>query len=169
MAKKPPIIDAESARQVLDYNPDTGVFTWREGCHGRAKTGAVAGHVHKATKYLRVGVKGSLVLGHRLAWIMHYGVPPNGVIDHINGIKTDNRISNLRDVDVATNIQNRKTAPVSSKSGLLGAHYKPNLGYFSSKIRDGRRVITLGYFKTAEEAHAAYLERKRIIHKGCTI
>lgn len=169
MAKKLTIIDAEEARQVLTYDPDTGVFTWREGCHGRVKPGSVAGVTHKTRRYVRVGVKGAVIYGHRLAWIMHYGVEPSGVIDHINGIKDDNRIANLRDVDHATNSQNVRTAPKRSKSGLLGAHYKPKLGYYSSKIREGHRVITIGYFKTAEEAHAAYLARKRVIHSGCTI
>ena len=87
--------------------------------------------------------------------------------DHINGIKTDNRIANLRSVSMTVNLQNMRKANRDSLSGLLGAHKKRS--HWESRIRVDRKQIHLGIFETPEEAHAAYLAAKRLHHSGCTI
>jgi hypothetical protein len=82
-----------------------------------------------------------------------------------HGVRSDNRLENLREVSQQVNCQNRRKA--HGVSGLLGAH--PHQGRFSSSIRYGGKNHYLGIFDTAEEAHAAYLEAKRKHHEGSTL
>ena len=96
---------------------------------------------------------------HRVAWLLHYGEWPDDEIDHINGVKDDNRISNLRNVDRKTNVENRRAV----------RGYHKSVGGYTSYLKHHGRQLYLGYFKTAEEARAAYLKAKRKLHKGCTI
>jgi hypothetical protein len=98
---------------------------------------------------------------------MTHGAWPDGCIDHINGQKADNRISNLRKVTHAVNMQNQHRAARTSKTGLLGV--SPNKTRFVANINvDGRRVY-LGSFATAHDAHSAYLSAKRELHAGCVL
>ena len=106
-------------------------------------------------------------MAHRLAWLYVYGAFPSKNIDHINGITTDNRIDNLRDVDHGINIQNIKGARKDSAHGILGITKINNK--WRAKIMLNGENIHLGYFDDKDKAHQAYLERKRIIHIGCTI
>lgn len=110
---------------------------------------------------------------HRVAWALHYGEWPKGAIDHINGDGADNRIANLRDVDTRTNQQNQRRAKSNNSTGWLGVYFAPK-GYRRKRFRAGiargdGTYWTIGYFATAEEAHAAYVEAKRKLHAGCTI
>jgi calcineurin-like phosphoesterase family protein len=89
------------------------------------------------------------------------------VIDHINGIKTDNRIENLRNVSQRCNIENVLKPRKHNKSKVLGVR-KSKYGFYSSLAHD-KKTIYLGHYKTAEEAHNVYLEAKRQLHEGCTI
>lgn len=106
---------------------------------------------------------------HRLVWLYHHGVMPSGHIDHINGDPDDNRIENLRDVSVMVNRQNIKRAYKSKRRGLLGAHFNKASGKWAAAICVNYKQIHLGFFATAEDAHAAYLAAKRRLHEGCTI
>jgi hypothetical protein len=96
-----------------------------------------------------------------------HGRWPTHNIDHINGDPTDNRLSNLRDVPQATNLQNIRTAHKTSATGLLGA--SPYRGRYRATITASGRQTTVGYFDTAGEAHAAYVAAKRQLHVGGTI
>lgn len=93
------------------------------------------------------------VLAHRLAWFIYYGIVPD-VIDHINGVKTDNRISNLRNVT-----QHKNTFNTNAKG-----FRKRDSGRYSAEIMLSRRKISLGTFDTEQEAHQAYLDAKKIYH-----
>lgn len=99
-------LTAEIARQFLCYDPETGVITWRTSPRYGIEAGAVAGTQIKRG-YIALTFLGFKVTAHRLAWLMHHGVWPTHGIDHINRIKTDNRICNLRDVPQAENLKNR--------------------------------------------------------------
>jgi len=119
--------------------------------------------------YKRIGVCGKRVGAHRLIWALLFKQWPEGDIDHKNGIRTDNRLVNLRHVDRSTNLENTRSAKSNNKStGLLGA-YKSGHGRFSSRIQVKGEDIYLGVFSTAEEAHAAYIKAKREFHAGATI
>lgn len=159
---------AEAMKRMLSYTPDSGLFTWSESC-GRAKKGSIAGTPHGASGYTKIVIMGRQFLAHRLAWFFHYGEWPIHQIDHINGVRNDNRISNLRDVSSAVNHQNRRFASRMSKTGLLGVGYDKRRSLYYSKITINKKSIWLGYFKTCHEAHSAYVEHKRELHEGCTI
>ena len=141
--------DLEHLRHRLDYNPNTGKFKWK---NGRNK-GKQAGHVNgSGYRYIQVNGRHSFQWrAHRLAWYMHYGVMPPEILDHINCVKDDNRISNLREADYTTNqynVQRRNTTNIykHETSGRWRVRVwvrgiRKHLGYFdtideAAKIRD---------------------------------
>jgi hypothetical protein len=154
------MVTTEQIRQRLRYNPTTGVFTLTGG--RRVGFPSVNG-------YTRVSVGGQTFMAHRVAWLLVHGAWPDGEIDHINGVRDDNRIVNLRDVDHAGNQQNLKRAQRNNKSGLLGVSFEQWTGRWKAQIMHRRRNMNLGRFDTKEEAHAAYLVAKRILHAASTL
>ena len=160
-------LTAERLRELFSYDPETGFFTLLKRRMGsRQKVGHIQDQLHKG--YVCATIDGHQYRCHRLAWLYIHGVWPNQSIDHINGIKTDNRILNLRDVSHSVNMQNIKTVNATSTTGVLGAQ-KDYKGRFKSLIQVDGKKRYLGYFKTAEEANQAYLKAKREHHPGCTI
>jgi len=156
-------------KKMLIYSRESGEFTWRTD-HGRnGKAGERAEFNAVDGKYLAVTIFGEKHLAHRLAWFYVHGTWPSDQIDHINGIGTDNRISNLREADNGQNQQNLKKARKHNKSGLLGAHYHAKSGNFVAQITHNKQKYTIGSFRTAEEAHAAYLKAKSDLHDYNTL
>jgi hypothetical protein len=159
-------LTAQHLRELLDYDPETGVFTWRVTKGPRAQAGAVAGS-RRADGYLSIKIDGTHYKCHQLAWLHHYGKWPEGDVDHRNGGHADNWIDNLRDVPHAVNMQNRTAARTGSKTGLPGVTvYRKR---FVAQIMTAGKQKHLGVFDTPEEAHAAYVEAKRARHEGCTL
>lgn len=114
-------LTAESARAIFRYSEDTGALWWRvdAGRWGRIKAGTVAGSASHG--YVTVVVDGVRYPVHRLAWLLIHGCWPIGEIDHINGVRNDNRIVNLRDVPKRLNGHNRQRSNRDNKScGMLG-------------------------------------------------
>lgn len=161
-------ISKEEAAAHLNYDPETGQFTWRANKGRAAKAGAIAGSVHRSG-YRRIGVCGALVYAHRLAWLMHYGREPIDEIDHINGARDDNRIANLREADNVINAQNRRSALPNSRSGVLGVVSDKNGGVWAAHITFMGKIVRVGGFSSIEDAHAMYIELKRRLHDGCAI
>ena len=151
----------------LSYDPQTGVLTWKKSPTPRIHVGAVAGSISDKG-YVVIICLGRLLQGHRVAWLLTHGAWPAGDIDHINGIRTDNRIANLRDVSRSVNQQNLKTARRDNQTGLLGVK-KTRCGTFEARINLNGRYVHLGTFPAAAEAHQAYITAKRKHHEGCTI
>lgn len=154
-------------KELLEYDPETGVFTNRVSRSSRAKAGATTSSSLSKQGYLRICIDWNPHLAHRLAWLYVYGSMPQGMIDHINGDRTDNRICNLREASAHLNQQNRRRANRRSKTGLLGVSVADNK--FVASIHADGKTRRLGRFCSAEEAHAAYLAAKRQLHEGCTI
>lgn len=158
-------IDVERLRELLAYDVETGVFKHakKSSPKSRAKVGAIVGGPRQ-DGYWGITFDGVLIGAHRLAWIHAYGREPEGQIDHINGDKQDNRISNLRDVTPSENKQNMRSARADNGSGLLGAHKCKGINRWKSEIRLDGKLHYLGLFMNPEDAHAAYVAAKRNLH-----
>ena len=156
----------ERLREVLHYDPETGVFTRLVRTSNRIKVGDVAG-CSAGDGYVQIRVDGVRYLAHRLAFLWMTGEWPRDMIDHINGVRDDNRFANLRPATRAENMQNQRRAMSNSQTGLLGV---TRVGKrFMATIQVDGRKIHIGTFDTPEQAHEAYLAAKRRLHPGCTI
>lgn len=124
--------------------------------------GAVAGSYDKKG-YIRIGVLGRYRSAARIIWEMHHGPIPVGLhIDHINGIKDDDRIENLRPVTATQNNLNRGRRR-TNRCGLKGTHQLPSGGW-RSQIQDSGEKMNLGIYDTPEEAHEAYKAKAIELH-----
>ena len=151
------MITQDYLHSILDYNQDTGIFTWKVA-RQRIKIGQIAGTLNKG--YSQIIIDHKIYQSHRLAWFYVYGYWPN-VIDHINGKPNDNRISNLRDVSRAENSRNAKT-PSTNTSGVKGVNWHKAKQKWRAVINiDGHKNKHLGYFDNLEEAKQ-FMENERI-------
>lgn len=157
---------SDRVRELLFYDAETGVFSWKVGRRGKARPGSAAGTVY-CGRYISIRIDGYAHQAHRLAWFYVNNVWPDSDIDHIDGDKKNNRIANLRSVTRTVNQQNMRKAYSSNKCGLLGVYRQKNR-WAAEIVVDGDRR-RLGSFDTPELAHSAYLSAKREFHAGCTI
>jgi hypothetical protein len=162
-------VTAQRVRELLDYDPLTGVFRWRASRSAcKVKPGDIAGSLH-SSGYVRIGVDYTICLAHRLAWLHVYGVWPGPILDHINTVKSDNRISNLRDVSPQVNQQNKRLPRANVTSKYLGVWWNTRQRKWVTGITAFGRRIHLGTFADEDAAYAAYLAAKRRHHEGCTL
>lgn len=136
------------------------------GRGGRFAEGEVAGSLNGAG-YLVVTADGVRLLAHRVAFAIAYGQWPQGQIDHIDGDRTNNRLLNMRDVPAVVNCQNQRRARGVTASGLLGVSRQRSRWKAEIKVNGKKRY--LGAAATPEEAHALYVEAKRLLHEGNTL
>lgn len=151
---------------MLNYDPASGVLTWRNKIGRKVRAGTVAGHKDRSG-YVRLCFDGKRYQAHRLAWLLFHGSWPNAEIDHIDGDRSNNRIVNLRSVSNMMNTQNQRHAHTNNKLGILGV--RKHREKFQSAIRLGGRLFHLGSFANPEAAHEAYVVAKRKYHEGCTL
>lgn len=147
----------DELKALYTYNPETGLFTHLKS-RGKGRAGHLAGSI-RPNGYVEMRVCNRLFAAHRLAFLYMTGsfpVPPL-TVDHINGVRSDNRWENLR---VATWHQQSWNAPAHrhNQSGLKGAWPCRQTGRWVSMLQDGQRRIWLGRFDTAEEAHQAWIK-----------
>lgn len=157
----------EELHNALDYNPETGIFIWKVQSANKIKIGQIAGMLHKLNGHVYIVFKNVKYFAHRLAWFYINHQWPEYYIDHINGIGSDNRISNLRDVPQSVNMENQRKPRKDNKSGFLGVSPKRNK--WVAVIHSNGKKKHLGTFTTKESAYEAYLCAKRIYHVGCTL
>jgi hypothetical protein len=155
-------LTVERLRELLDYDADLGRFRSRVYRCGRATAGSIAGSA-KGRGYRHLNVDGRLYIEHRLVWFYVHGVWPEGEIDHINGVRDDNRIANLRVVPrTAENRQNTRKVRSDSRVGIQGV--KRSGTRWKAVITVRGKVHNIGSFVTPEEAGAAYLAAKAELH-----
>lgn len=149
----------------FNYDPATGIFTWRNPISKKCRAGEVVGSINK-NGYLRLTFNGKRFPLHRMAWLYVYGSIPNGMVDHINGIKTDNRISNLRIANKSQNAQNMRKARADNKCGYLGVFRNQNSAKnpWYAQIQIDGKSRHIGCYPTPEAAHLAYIAKKRELH-----
>lgn len=150
--------------ELFEYDKDTGVFTRKTTRRAGTKAGTINGR-----GYRQVGVNGKLYLLHRLIWIYVNGDAPFEEIDHINGVRDDNRITNLRTATRSSNMQNQRAARSNSKSGVLGVHWHKARKKWAAYIGVSGKTINLGRFTDKLDAHKAYVTAKRRLHEGNTL
>jgi hypothetical protein len=153
--------DIDSVKKRLRYNKDSGVFTWAES-RGCAKPGDVASSVN-SLGYCRVKVDGVSYLAHRLAWAFVNGEFPKSDIDHVNGIKTDNRIENLR---LATRSENQcnRGKHANNKSGFKGVNWNQSVKKWAARCMVNGKRTHIGYFDDVALAAAAYQQVAVSLH-----
>jgi hypothetical protein len=152
-----PTLTQRRLKEVVHYNPDTGIFTRID----RGINSKPLGSKHSDENgYLKFSIDGTLYFAHRLAWLYFYGDWPNGLVDHSNRKKSDNRIVNLRDSNKSKNGHNANVSK-RSKTGFTGVTFVKNTKRYRSCFVKDRKRIHLGYFDTPEKAHEAYLIAKQ--------
>lgn len=167
-------INAKLLRELIEYDPATGEFTWKwRGMHHFSRAaqfnnwnfrypGTRAGSVSVSKGYRMIAILGRRYPAHRLAWLYVHGRWPMQQIDHINGDPDDNRLANLREVSGPENARNKRLSR-SNKTGHLGVSPYPYQGRmkYVARIRHDGRLHHLGYFATIEDAAAARAEAER--------
>lgn len=148
------MLTGDILRDLLQYDPQLGTFAWRSSRSGqKARVGCIK------DGYLVIRVLGRAYRAHRLAWLYVHGHWPAHQIDHIDGDRLNNRLDNLRDVTRAENSQNRET---------VGVYRRGNT--WRALIAGGgvahKQSVHLGSFKSKQEARAAYLQAKSMMHPG---
>ncbi len=154
----------ERLRELLHYDPETGVFTWIVR-RGHVPAGTVAG-LRSDKWYVSITIDGYVHRAHRLAWLYVHGRWPEQKIDHKNGVRSDNRLCNLRDVSSLFNSQNIVSAQSHSITGIRGVsiHATSRLKY-RARIKVGS-VHICKHFSTLDEAENFYLETRKEKHVG---
>ena len=158
-----PNLTAARLRELINYEPEAGIFKWRKIAAARSQRGP--GTILNCG-YLQISIDGVKYQGHRLAWLHFYGQWPMNVVDHINGDKLDNRIANLRDVTTAVNLQNIHGASSRNACGYTGVSFHKRENAWSASLMVDGKVKRLGFHKTPELAHDAYITAKLQYHPG---
>lgn len=167
-------LSRERVGELLSYDPEAGVFTWKEGRPNQVSAGDTAGYTRR-DGYMILVVDRKCYLAHRVAWLLAHGKWPAAMIDHIDGNPANNRLSNLREATCAQNMMNMALSPKNT-SGVKGvswdtkykkyqayitvAHRKKSLGYFVEKrdAMNARREAEAHYFGEYARAHIAHID-----------
>lgn len=157
---------AEDLRQLLTYDPETGRLFWKERPRGPVKwntryAGVEAFTARSSSGHLVGSIFDKRYLAHRVAWVLHYGFWPNGVIDHINRDPSDNRIVNLRDVSQQKNMQNASRSKRNT-SGTTGVCWDENKQVWL--VRVGTEYVGRFRCKTAAVTARQQAERNLGYH-----
>lgn len=141
-------------KRLLNYNIETGNFTWKSTRRGQVMVGDIAGCGDASYGYTVIKINGRLYRAHRLAWLYVHGKFPKNQIDHINHIRSDNRLSNLRHVTQVENHQNC-TMDMRNTSGRTGVYWEKARNKWRARIKVGGKRLSLGsYIKHSDACEA---------------
>ena len=145
------MITFEEAKELFTYDRETGIIKWRKRTSNRQRSNMVAGST-RSDGYTKITFKGKKYPAHRISMLLAYGFYGDGLeVDHINHVRDDNRLSNLRFVTV---IGNNRNLSKSSKNitGVTGVYYNKAARKYRAQIMVDGVNISLGYFVTLDEA-----------------
>lgn len=156
------MITQDYLRSILEYNQDTGIFTWIFGNNRRVRAGDVAGCIDK-DGYIQIRVCKKLYRAHRLAWLYMNGMFPESHIDHIDNNRTNNSLSNLR---LANYTKNNWNACISknSTSGVKGVNWDNRANAYKARVMKNGKLYHFGSFRTIEEASIAVKKGREYLH-----
>lgn len=147
----------EYLKSILDYDLDTGIFTWKINKAKRTKIGDIAGWLDNG--YREIEINDKKYKAHRLAWLYVYGEMPKKLIDHIDNNRSNNKISNLREATYQTNNENYRT-PKTNKSGIKNVSWYKSLNKWVVGISIKKTKKTIGYFDDLELAELVAVEAR---------
>lgn len=151
----------DELKELFSYDPESGVIAWAvKRKQSNLNVGDAAGCI-KPYGYVRIQVGRVMLSAHRVAWALHYGSWPTDEIDHINRVRSDNRISNLRACSHAENMRNKPVAK-SNKTGFKGV--TKHKGSYRATIGVNGSNLKLGSYPTPEAAHMAYVQAAKHHH-----
>jgi hypothetical protein len=153
----------DEINKLIAYDKETGIFTWKVHRPGTF-AGSVAGTKHNLG-YIRISVNCKLYLAHRLAYLLMTGRWPNEQIDHINGIRDDNRWINLREATQSQNQHNREMCK-NNTSGYKGVYWNKKSKKWLVNIWLNRKRVHVGYFDSREDAAKARMDSAKKLHKN---
>lgn len=160
------ILTYERLRELLDYNHETGVFTWKRCDRRTDRIGQRAGG--NSQHYYRINVDSVYYQAHNLAWLYTHGQWPSGQIDHINRDGRDNRLVNLRDVTPSEN-QHNLGRDSRNWTGTTGVGWCTQTSSWYARINVRGISKHLGRFKNIAEAIAARQAAKRLYHPSAPV
>lgn len=148
------MITQEQLKEVLHYDPDTGVFTWTKEPGNGVQKDSIAGHVSSSTGYRGIFINRKRYRAGRLAWLYMEGYFPENQIDHRNRIRHDDRFHNLRHVTKQCNLRNSKVSEKNT-SGIKGVTWNKAAKKWVAYIKVLTRRLHLGHFNSKKDAAQA--------------
>lgn len=149
------ILTIERIREVLRYDPETGICTWTKKTGRKVVVGSRAGHADPRTGYRYIRIDGHQILEHRIVWAYIHGEWPSYYIDHWRGAEVGNKLENLRPASCSQNNANRRMSTTNT-SGVKGVSFHKKVGRWRASIKKNGQQKHLGYFDTLEDAAVAY-------------
>ncbi len=144
----------QKLKEILSYDPETGIFIWKVSLASNIKPGRVAGYKTRQG-YIAIKISRKKYFAHRLAWLYAHGSFPENQIDHINHVKADNSLKNLRACSRSENFANRKKQQ-NNTSGYKGVAWDKEKRKWRARIGHGRKLFYIGRYKDIKDAAVAY-------------
>lgn len=147
------MITQDELKSILSYDPETGLLVWIKPASTRVRSGQIAGCL-RPDGYVFTQINKRRYMNHRLAWFYVHGVWPSDEIDHIDGNRSNNKLSNLR---VATSKQNKENTPIRSNntSGHKGVHWDKSRQKWMAFVVHNQKFLNLGRFDDVNDAVTA--------------
>lgn len=164
--KKSKKITQKRLKELLHYDPDTGIFKWKVQISNRIKIGDIAGCINQQN-YIKIRIDGKIYASHRLVWLYMEGYFPENDIDHINQIKTDNRWKNLREISPQCNARNCGLYK-NNKSKIKGVYWANTIKKWKVQIKIKQKTKYLGIYDNLDEAVCVRLAVEQCLNwEGC--